>query len=606
MHRKTIAFALAIGLSSAAHAAAPQEVLSRARAAAGGSAWDGVRAFHIQARVSTGGLSGTAEGWEDVIRGLYLNTFNLGPVQGAEGYDGTSPWSRDPSGQITVSDSGDAREGSVNESYRVARSWWYPERRKAAVEDGGERTEEGRTFQVVRIHPEGGRPFEAWFDAATGLLDRTVERTSNETRTNFLSDYRDVGGLKLPFRQRSTNGEPKYDSVVEVESVEVNPGLDAARFSPPRVRLDDVALAGGAASAVIPFELINNHIFVNVFVDGHGPVRMIFDTGGSNLITPEVAARLGLKTEGRFQARGVGEKTEDIGLTRVRELRLGDVTLRDQSLFVLALADMDKVEGVDVGGIVGFELFKRLVVRIDYAGRRLTLTRPDAFTPPAAASPIAFTFDERTPQVEGRIDGLPGRFTIDTGSRTSLDLNGPFTRTHGLQERYGAKIQAVTGWGLGGPARSAVAKAGLLELGGVRVESPVVHLSLQEKGALSNPYLAGNVGGAILKRFTATFDYDHQVMYLEPNGQPAEAYDRAGLWINRDGDGYAVMDVVADGPAAEAGLKPGDRIVALDGRLAKDLPVSEARGRLREAPGTRVRLTVGTGREVTLVLRDLI
>ena len=48
--------------------------------------------------------------------------------------------------------------------------------------------------------------------------------------------------------------------------------------------------------------------------------------------------------------------------------------------------------------------------------------------------------------------------------------------------------------------------------------------------------------------------------------------------------------------AAEAGLKPGDRIVALDGRPAKELPVSEARGRLPGAPGTRMRLTLD-GRE---------
>ncbi len=227
-----------------------------------------------------------------------------------------------------------------------------------------------------------------------------------------------------------------------------------------------------------------------------------------------------------------------------------------------------------------------------------------------------YTFVERTPQVEGKLDGIPGLFTIDTGSRTLLDVNRPFAEGHGLAAKYGARVEAVTGWGLGGPVRSAVARAGALELGGIRVDNPVVHLSLQKKGALSNPYLAGNVGGGVLKRFTATFDYVGKVMYLEPNGQASsdrpDGYDRSGMWINqkRDGSGYEVMDVVAGGPAAEAGLKIGDTILTLDGRPAGETPVFEARNRLRNsAPGTPVRLAVRSGardRELTLVLRDLI
>ncbi len=645
MNRKTIAITLLIsfltaagasaGVSNTARSSDPQAVLARtvlarAKAASGGDAWDGVTSFQLKTRVSTAGLSGTAEGWEDVEHGLYANSFSLGPIQGAEGYDGTSAWSKDPSGQIVVSDSGDAREGSVNESYRVARAWWYADRASrgpAAVSIHPDRTEEGRTFQVVAIHPQGGRPFEAWFDAATGLLDRTVETASNETRTVFYSDYRDVSGLKLPFRQHSTNGEARYDTIVEVDSVTVNPGIDLARFSPPTVKIEDVEIAGGDR-ATIPFDLINNHIFVDVMVDGKGPVRMIFDTGGANLVTAAVAQRLGLASDGAFQAQGVGEKSADVGLTRVRELRLGGVTLRDQSLYVLDLKDIDNVEGVEVGGIVGFELFKRLAVRIDYEGRKLTLTRPEAFKAPAGAAAIPFTFDERTPQVEGKLDGIPGRFTIDTGSRTVLDVNRPFVEGNGLVAKYGARVEAITGWGLGGPVRSAVATAGLLELGdvrdmrgvrGVRIERPVVHLSLQKKGALSDPYLAGNVGGGVLKHFTATFDYQGKVMYLEPKGQAAggpgdgyDHYDRSGMWINqsRDGSGYEVVDVVAGGPAAEAGLKVGDTILTLDGQPAGETPVFEARNRLRDsAPGTPVRLAVRSGsqdRKLTLVLRDLI
>lgn len=615
MNLKAAATAALFLIAAGAQAADSKEVLARSKEAAGGSAWDSVRALRQRVKVETGGLSGTLDSWEDVRTGRYIQEYSLGPVQGADGFDGTAAWSRDRSGQVTIQDGGEARERGIGERYQRTLSYWYPDRRPGRIEPAEERTEDGRTFHVVRIQPEGGRAFEMWIDAGTWLVDRTVSSTPRETTTTFYSDYRAVGpGLKLPFRQRSTNGETKYDTVVQVESVEVNPRIEEARFAPPASRQDDFTLAG--SSTTVPFRFLNNHIYVDLFVDGKGPVPVIFDTGGMNVLTPQAAKAFGLKFEGTLQGRGVGEASEDMGLSQVKEMRVGDVTLRDQSFVVLPLKDMDRVEGLELGGIVGFEMLKRLVARIDYAGHRLTLLRPEAFRPPAGATAVPFTFDGHNPQVEGRIDGIPGRFTIDTGSRTSLDLHRPFAEKHGLKERYAPRFEAVTGWGVGGSVKSAVTRAGVLELGGVRIESPVIHLALAaQRGSFNDAHLAGNVGGGVLRRFTVTFDYAGQVMYLEPNADRdhREAFDRAGMWINLASDpegGYEVEDVVPGSPAAEAGLKVGDVILALDGKAAGDLPLSEARKRLREpAPGTPVRLSVKSGaatQEVTVVLRDLV
>jgi C-terminal processing protease CtpA/Prc len=152
----------------------------------------------------------------------------------------------------------------------------------------------------------------------------------------------------------------------------------------------------------------------------------------------------------------------------------------------------------------------------------------------------------------------------------------------------------------------------VLELGSVQVPEPVTDLALVQKGALASRYLAGTVGGGLLRRFDITFDYGRQRLYFQPNANfnRPDAYDRAGLWLNRADAGFQVMDVVAGGPAAEAGLKAGDTIVAVDGQAAKELILPDVRTRLKESPpGTRVRLTVRSGegaREVTVVLRDLV
>lgn len=611
---KTLTFAALLLLLLAAVANAevqdPQSILARAKEAAGGKAWDDVHSLHVRAKASTGGLSGDAESWEDVRTGRFASSFALGPVTGAEGFDGTAPWTQDTSGQTRVDDSGDAREGSVNDAYRRTLSYWYPDRVKAEVAYAELKTEGELSFHVLRIVPAGGRPFDLWIDSGTFLIDRTVEKRSNETRTTFFSDYRDVDGRRFAFASRSTNGETKYDVHAAVEAIEINPAIDEARFRRPEGRTDDFTIAGGATSATVPFRLLNNHIYVQVRLNGQ-PLQMLFDTGGMNVVTPDAARRLGLKAEGAIQGRGAGEKSEDVAIARVGELQLGEVTLKNQAFFVFPLAGLAEAEGVEVDGIVGYEVLKRFIGRVEYAAERLTFTLPAAYREPAWATVVPFTFDGQTPQVQGEIDGVPGAFTIDTGSRVSLTLNRPFAEKHGLAARYGSKHEALTGWGVGGGVRSLLARARVLKLGGAEVQGPVIDMALSEKGAFANPYLAGNVGGGVLKRFDVTFDYGNQRIFLEPNanhGKP-DNYDRSGMWLNREGAGFKVMDVVKEGPAAEAGLKMGDEILSIDGRSAEELGLSETRLRFKDAdPGTKVKLKVRSGgaiREAVLTLRDL-
>jgi C-terminal processing protease CtpA/Prc len=101
-------------------------------------------------------------------------------------------------------------------------------------------------------------------------------------------------------------------------------------------------------------------------------------------------------------------------------------------------------------------------------------------------------------------------------------------------------------------------------------------------------------------------------MIFEKNANYAkmDAFDRAGMWMNEADRGFEVMDVFAESPAAEAGIRVGDTIVAVDGRPVTSLTLPGVRQRFRtDAPGTKVTLKIRTGgaeREVMLTLRDLV
>jgi S1-C subfamily serine protease len=136
---------------------------------------------------------------------------------------------------------------------------------------------------------------------------------------------------------------------------------------------------------------------------------------------------------------------------------------------------------------------------------------------------------------------------------------------------------------------------------------------MQKKGAFASASYQGNIGGGVLKRFVVTFDYGHQVMYLKPLPQPVAdvgSFDRSGMWINAVDQGMQVMDVTANGPAQEAGIRVGDVITQVDGKPATSIPVYELRRQWRDGkPGTVVKLTLKRGpgtRAAAITLRDQI
>jgi S1-C subfamily serine protease len=135
-------------------------------------------------------------------------------------------------------------------------------------------------------------------------------------------------------------------------------------------------------------------------------------------------------------------------------------------------------------------------------------------------------------------------------------------------------------------------------------------LTTDTGGSSAEEDLAGNIGGGTLKRFVVTFDYERSVMYLKPvKGAVADldTFDRAGMWFNRDAQGFKVVDVTAGTPAAEAGIAKNDIITAVDGKPASSFDLPSLRQRLRnDAPGTAVTFAVRGKGDVKVILRDLI
>jgi hypothetical protein len=298
-----------------------------------------------------------------------------------------------------------------------------------------------------------------------------------------------------------------------------------------------------------------------------------------------------------------------MGLGHVDEINVGGAIIKNQLFISVPLDQLYASNGVHLPGMVGYETFRRFITRIDYGAKTITLTDPKYFDPKDAGTPVHIAFNGNAAIVDGTYDGVPGKFQIDTGARSSLTLNAPYVAANHFPA--GKAVDTIDGWGVGGPSRSHLTRGGALTIGGIAAaEHPIVGMSTDKGGSFADPSLSGNIGGGILKRFVVTFDYGHNTMYLKPAQGPIadlDTYDRAGMWFNVVPEGYKIIAITPGGPAEAAGLKTDDVITSIDGKPVGDLALPGVRQRLRtDAPGTSVKLHLASGKDVTVTLKDQI
>ena len=364
----------------------------------------------------------------------------------------------------------------------------------------------------------------------------------------------------------------------------------------------------------VPFELVDNRVVVAVMLNGKGPFHMILDTGAHFAVSPETAEKIGARKETEKTMEGVGEKKVPSGTTHINEAVLGPVQFKNQPAEILEMDDMPPVFGtVAIDGVLGAEVFKNYVVSHDYQKKELTFYDPKTFSYKGGGESIPFEWEGTIPVIRATLDGVAGKFFVDTGARSALILFGPFVAQNHLDQKYDAHVQGISGWGLGGPVRSYMVRTKDFTFGNFSLRGLIARLTLNKSGATLGASEAGLIGPDVLKQFVVICDYARQRLIFEKNSWFGrhDSYDRAGLWIAQKGNAFEVLDVISGGPADHAGLKAGDIVLAVNGKPTSDLILPKVRdGWKYDPPGTLVRLEVQTAsgekRKAEFELKDLV
>ncbi|MBV8173516.1 MAG: aspartyl protease family protein [Verrucomicrobia bacterium] len=461
--------------------------------------------------------------------GAYSYSLDAGPLSGVGGFDGQSFWMRDAKG-VVLPQNAPARHGIASEMFQGTEALYRPNYGGAQISYLGSRQDQGRTFDAISFLPaEGKAAQEWWFDANTNLLARKVITRNGMTTVIEYSDYQSVGGLMIAHKIVVSHDTGPQENA-DVTAAVANPPDLTEHFRRPASSANDFALSG---ETTVPIDIIDDHIYIDLMLNGKGPFHFIFDTGGRNMVDPTVAYQAGARSIGSWRSGGVGPHATVVQYTQIDQVQIGSATLSAQPFEIRELGPRTSYGSFgttpkrELQGLIGYELPARFIVTIDYTGRRMIIRNADQSQPGSAVRDVPLGFRGTWPLVKCSLAGFDGTCLLDTGS-SAVMISKPFIDAHpAVMPRWftGAAfipimpMEGVVARGFGGRSKGQVGTLVSVQLGSHTVNGiEKTIFSMDERGVGADPYISAIVGNLVLEHFAVTFDYPHGWLGLSPPG----------------------------------------------------------------------------------------
>ena len=331
----------------------------------------------------------------------------------------------------------------------------------------------------------------------------------------------------------------------------------------------------------IPFEYENDFIVIKVVLNDIFPLRFIFDTGAEHTILTqrEITDLLQVNYARRIPIMGADLRRELYAwLALGVKLNIEGLIAPNRSILVLEedYLNFQEFAGIDVNGILGADIFRRFVVRINYKQQIISLFDPANFKPPRGSrfAELPLEMDRSKPFITApvAISGntpTPCKLLLDTGAALALMI---YTNTHPQLQLPSQVVRSNLGLGLGGQIEGFMGRTQNMQIGKETLTGIITHF--QEipfpEDSLRMPDRNGIVGNQILSRFQVVLDYPQRRLFLAPTPGAKAVFksEKSGMLFAASGkrlDVFTVYDILPGSPAEAAGVQINDRIRAVNG-----------------------------------------
>lgn len=371
------------------------------------------------------------------------------------------------------------------------------------------------------------------------------------------------------------------------------------------------SLAEGKKRVQIPIEVYNNLVVVPVFLNGALPLKFVIDTGVRTAILTQKSFTdiLNLPYSRKYTISGPGgAKLVDAYVTNNVSLELPGVNGRGHAMLVLAedYLELRNYLGTDVHGILGYELFSRFIVEINYDKKMMTLMLPERFRPRRKFHTIPIRVEDTKPYITAQVvlndqTQLTAKLLVDSGASHGLLLEPSSDKRIVPPPDY---VSSSIGRGLGGDIVGKVGRIQSLTIGSFKFADIVARFpdpnSYFDSLKIGSTPRNGAIGGEVLSRLTVIFNFPKEEMYIKKASEFKKAFhfNLSGLTVKAKGSAlstFEVTDVRKLSVGHRAGVQEGDIVLSINGIEANHLTLSDINGFFNFKPRKLIRLEVNRG-----------
>lgn len=391
--------------------------------------------------------------------------------------------------------------------------------------------------------------------------------------------------------------------------------------------------------AVIPFQLINNLIFIKLKVNGVD-LTFLVDSGVSETILFSLDDKeISFNKVEKIKFSGLGENADVEGLHSTDNIVSIGKFLSDAHHSIYIILDeninFSSHVGIPVNGIIGYQLFKNNVVDINFKSKKMTFLSPEKFKKKRVRNfvKIPLTFTANKPYVMTEVEiqkkRQPAKMLLDLGNSDAVWLFPQALKDDSIMLKG---ITDYLGRGFSGDIYGERARIKKITLADYEFKTPIV--AIPETSSIRSVTLAperkGSIGNEILRRFRLIFDYQNATVFLRPNGDLREAFlfNGSGMAVQHDGMQWAqdlvkietrrtddseiplykaeqefrykfvlkpqfsVASCRENSPCSVAGIRRGDRLISVNKKRAGELTLEKINHLLRGPDGTPVSLLI--------------